>query len=82
MENIKEQNFNIWIDRLSDGRSYSIIGKIISNNVIFYLPFEPTISDFSIILQTFRKINNVNDNFNFKKYIQPIKYGYEKRSTY
>jgi len=79
MKSMKEQDFSVWIDRLSDGKSYTIIGKIIPDSVIFYLPFEPTISDFSFVLQAFRKIYSVTDNFKFNKYIQPARYNYEGR---
>ena len=76
MEN-REENFDIWIDALSDGEGYSIKGKIFNhacNKVVFYLPFEPTVADFSTILSIFRNKYSVTDDFNFMTFIQPARY--------
>ena len=75
--NNKEENFSIEVNPLSDGKRYSIKGKIFNhacNKVVFYLPFEPTVADFSIILSKFRKTYSVTDEFSFMTFIQPARY--------
>jgi hypothetical protein len=67
--------FGVWVDCLSDRRGYHIKGRIMyDNDVVFYLPFEPTIQDFSIILRNFREIYSVTDSSKFKTFIQPSRY--------
>jgi len=69
------KNFKLAVDRLSDGKEYLIFGRIMRDkDVVFYLPFEPTISDFSVILQKFRENHSITDKFNFKIFIQPVRY--------
>jgi hypothetical protein len=68
--------FEVWVDTLSDGKGYFIKGRIMmgDNVVVFYLPFEPTIRDFSTILNNFRETYSVTDSFTFKTYIHPARY--------
>ncbi len=69
------KEFKVWVDTLSDGKGYYIRGRIMGDNdVVFYLPFEPTVRDFSVILRNFREIYSVTDSFSFKTYIQPARY--------
>ena len=69
------RDFKVWIDTLSDGNGYLIRGKIMKDSdVVFYLPFEPTVKDFSMILRNFRKKHSITDSFSFKTLIQPARY--------
>ena len=69
------EEFSVWADSLSNGKSYFIVGRIMNDNdVVFYLPFEPTVRDFSVILKSFREIYSVTDSFKFKTFIQPARY--------
>ena len=73
----REEDFIVKVNHLSDGNKYSIKGKIFnhsSNRVIFYLPFEPTVADFSTILSKFRKAHSITDDFSFITFIQPVRY--------
>ena len=76
------KDFTVWVDTLSDGKGYMLMGKIMNdNNVVFYVPFEPTIKDFSTILQKFRKSYSVTDSFTFKILIQPARYRCDEDNT-
>ncbi len=70
------EEFEVWVDSLSDMKGYFIKGRIMlgDNDVVFYLPFEPTVRDFSVILRSFREIYSVTDSFKFRTLIQPAKY--------
>ena len=74
--------FEVCVDTLSDGKGYFIKGRIMDDNdVVFYLPFEPTIKDFSTILNNFREIYSVTDSFTFKTFIQPARYKRDENDT-
>ena len=78
----QEEDFTIEVNSLSDGNRYSIKGKIFNhacNKVVFYLPFEPTVADFSTILSIFRNKYSVTDDFSFMTFIQPARYEQEIR---
>ena len=72
------KKFSVKVGELSNGRIYTIHGRIFFNDkIIFYLPFEPTINDFSIILRKFSK-KYANYNLPLKMLIQPARYGHER----
>lgn len=69
------KKFKIWAEKLSDGKDYHIVGRIMKDkDVVFYLPFEPTLYDFSVILEKFREQYSITDGFKFKIFIQPARY--------
>ena len=73
------KKFSVNVGELSNGRKYTIHGRIFFNDeVILYLPFKPTINDFSIILRKFRKKHGDMNNYPFKTLIQPARYGHER----